>query len=128
MSRTRKQLLRDLTLYIAVSVIILASLIFAAQAGLSSSTVQRVVLVFLSAGFIFGQMITESKNLWHRRSFWVWIAVALSAHCAILSKVKLPEHIPGLLCVVIGSIEWSILLGIKRLLFEEKVAMTTLTR
>jgi hypothetical protein len=78
--RSPRELVRDYSLYLLISFIIVASALWAAKSGVSDKTLQTWGGVALATPLVFGQFIAGSRKLWGRQRFWFVTTALLALH------------------------------------------------
>lgn len=85
MRKTAKHRVRDLSLYVVISVSIIGAVFATASLGVPWSVVFTWFGVATYTLLLFGYFIADSRLWWQKRSFWLLILVTLSVHLVCLA-------------------------------------------
>jgi hypothetical protein len=78
---------KDLTLYVAISTLIIGGVCVLFYAGMSLDFFTKWVCFAVMTAFLFGLFIENSPTLRHERTFWSVLIVALLVHCGIWATI-----------------------------------------
>lgn len=105
----RRHLLRDYTLYVAISFAFIAAVGWA----MFSDVPQNVISVWMGFGlfvvFLFGDLVWESRRVWKDRVFWCGVVLLLVANY-FLFRYLLGSggHVNAFEMITIGGVETAI--------------------
>jgi hypothetical protein len=72
--------MRDLNLYILISIVAVGAIVLAAVENVSEQRFLNSYGLAIFTVCVFGQFVLTSKYLWRRRLFWILCAIGLTAH------------------------------------------------
>jgi hypothetical protein len=78
--RTRRQLIRDYSLYLLISVAIVAVAIWAAKRSVAEETIHTWGSFAFATPILFGFFVAEYRRLWRKRLFWLVTFALLALH------------------------------------------------
>jgi predicted membrane channel-forming protein YqfA (hemolysin III family) len=114
--RTRHKRLVDFLAYVAISLIVVASIVIAALEGASWTVIAKTFLFMWVTAPVFTYFISENRTLWRQGSFWWLTTVLFLLHCGvwlyILRKTNGP---PGGRYFLLASL---VALFVERVLFR----------
>ena len=96
-TRQRRQRLKDVALYIAISTIVIVFVVVGAEVGLSYEWIAVSLLTVL----IFGYFIAVNRSTWNR-AFWIFTGLCLVFHVAVL----VPASVHLLSPITHGKVWW----------------------
>lgn len=95
--RTKRELVRDCVLYIAVAVALVGSILWGAARDLNKD---RFFLGLLTI-FVFGFVIGRERQLVSLTRFWLVMAGLLALHLVVVARVL--RHVAGIRAVWLGA-------------------------
>ena len=78
---------KDLTLYVAISVLIIGGICVLFYSGMSWVFFSKWVCFAVVTGLVFGLFIQNSPTLRHERTFWFVFTFALLIHCVVWATI-----------------------------------------
>lgn len=79
--------LRDLALYLAITALILITVIAIARTGLSWNSVMKLLEFLGFTSFLVGYFIVDNRPWWRRRSYWALTGLLFSAHSLVFAGI-----------------------------------------
>jgi hypothetical protein len=79
--RTKATKIRDLLLYVLISVVICVTFLFGALSGIPNELFMKGVGFFLATVFVYGFVIERFRRYWKFRQFWILAGAAFLLHC-----------------------------------------------
>lgn len=112
---------RDYLIYLAVSVLALASVFISISFGVSKDSFLRWCAFVMFSLFLYGQFIVSSRTYWKRPAFWIWTGIAALLHTVIfLTVIRSNTQIVSWNWVLWVLIELGVLLGIRNVVSRAK--------
>jgi len=119
MSRTRSQLLRDYSLYLAITAMVLGTTIWLmVDSKPNSDAPGRFLACALSGIVTFFLFIRSGKPLWKRTFFWGTVAFLLVLHCVCFVVTPIPKQIGGFAVFLFLAIELALFNAVRVTLFR----------
>jgi len=105
---------RDYLIYLAVSVLALASVFISISFGVSKDSFLRWCAFVMFSLFLYAQFIVSSRTYWKRPGFWIWTGIAAILHSiAFVAVISTGARIVTWNWVLWVLIELGVLFGIR---------------
>jgi hypothetical protein len=115
--RTNKSRFLDYTLYLLISMVAVASIFVPSVLNLSPIQYKRWVALIFAALIITGFVIEDSKTLWRKKKFWVFMRPIVVLNCVLLAMVVLEKiQVSGFMLMCICFIEICTIYWLKKVI------------
>ena len=116
--RTTDQIIRDFGLYVLISLIVIGGIFTAYFFNVSVDVFARWFAILALTAVLFGSVLSENRDLWHKRSFWVVLIVIFMMHCGGCVYVAVAKiNFNGSKAIVAFIVETAILVILRAILY-----------
>jgi len=106
--------IRDLVVYIFISLFALSFVIVAALEGVPEARIMKWVWLILCTVAVFGQFAYVSKHFWKKKEFWVMYSASFIVHMLLCTWLfHLGTEISGVKWLLLALVEVVILVNLR---------------
>jgi hypothetical protein len=123
MTAPRRQRIRDLVLYIFISLFALSFVIVAALKGVPEARIMKWVWLILCTAAVYVQFVYVSKRFWKKKDFWILYGSSLFVHMVLCPWwFHIGMEISGIQWLILTLVEMLILVNLRNRILDPKPA------